>query len=269
MAHETGRIGKLVKRLLQLFVVVAVAITLMVALRSPSLARDWDADVRVLAGVRAQDDGKIALQQIRDWRYTRTDVIDTAYFDATFDPDDLVDLWMYEQKLDESGRIAHTFLVFEFDKRYGPARYVGISVETRREVGEKYSILGGMLRAFEVTHIWASEGDLVRRRVEFLDYPLTRFRLLVPPEIRARIFRKLTQETNALSVTPRWYHTALNNCTSSLIQYVNESEPDAIPLHYSYVLTGHTAEYLGRLGYLDVASALRIDRAFLATNGLR
>ena len=40
------------------------------------------------------------------------------------------------QKLDEVELIAHTFLVFEFDESYGPARYLGLSVETRRESGE-------------------------------------------------------------------------------------------------------------------------------------
>ncbi|MFK8016865.1 MAG: DUF4105 domain-containing protein [Gammaproteobacteria bacterium] len=238
-------------------------------MKSPSLTREWDADVRVLAGVEALADGTVKLQQVRDWRYTRTDVIDTRYFDATFDPDDITNLWMYEQNLDGSGLIAHTFLVFEFNPSYGPARYLGISVETRREVGEKYSVLGGMMRRFEVTHIWATERDLVRRRVEFLDYPLTRFQLNVPPAIRARIFRKLTLETQQLASTPQWYHTALNNCTSSLIQYVNESEPGAIPRHYSNLLTGQAAEYLGRLGYLDTDSEQTIDRAFLASNPLR
>jgi hypothetical protein len=126
-----------------------------------------------------------------------------------------------------------------------------------------------MLRSFEVTHIWATERDLVRRRVEYLDYPLTRYRLLIPEEFRAQVFLKFTRETADLAETPRWYNTALNNCTSSLIRYVNESQPGAIPTHYSYVFTGKADEYLQRLGYLDRASAVQITREFLASNELR
>lgn len=240
-----------------------------VGTRQPSLQRQWDEDVRVLAGVDSLPDGRIRLSEIRDWSYTRDSVVSKEYFDAVIDPDDITGLWLYEQHLDGIGLIAHTFLVFELDESYGPARYLGLSVETRREVGEEYSIVGGMLRSFEVTHIWATEEDLVRRRVEYLDYPLRRYRLRIPEEYLAPLFVKMARETKRLAREPRWYNTALNNCTSSLVRYVNESRPDAIPLHYSYVLTGRMDEYLEWLGYLDRTSLLDVTREMLAEKPLR
>lgn len=246
-----------------------VALTALHFARTPSLTRDWDEDVRVLAGVEMTDDGRVRLTDVRDWRYTRDAIVSHAYFDAEVDPADIVDVWMYEQQLDGVGLIAHTFVVFELDDSFGRSRYLGLSVETRRESDEEYSIIGGMLRAFEVTHIWATERDLVTRRVEYLDYPLTRYRLEIPAEYRARIFVKLAEETRDLASTPRWYNTALDNCTSSLIRYVNESEPGAIPLHYSYVLTGKVDDYLAKLGYLDTESSLDVTRDYLADHDLR
>ncbi|MEN8374770.1 MAG: DUF4105 domain-containing protein [Gemmatimonadota bacterium] len=260
---------KLFKLASLLVLLGTIALVVFLALRRPSLSRDWDEDVRILAGVEMADDGPVALSRVRNWRYAEDSIVSQSYLDAAFDPADIVDIWMYEQQLDDAGLIAHTFLVFEFDASYGPARYLGLSVETRRESGEEYSLIGGMLRAFEVTHVWATERDLVTRRVQYLDYPLTRYRLEIPEEYRARIFVKLAQETGDLAITPRWYNTATNNCTSSLIKYVNESEPGAIPLHYSYVLTGTVDDYLERLGYLDAESALAITRDYLAANELR
>jgi hypothetical protein len=178
-------------------------------------------------------------------------------------------LWLYEQELGLGGRIAHTFLVFEFPYTYGPLRWLGLSVETRREVGEQYSIVGGMLRSFEVTHIWAAEEDLVRRRVEYLDYPLTRYRVTVPREYLGRIFARMVEETAALAETPRWYNTLTTNCTSSLIRYVNEAEPGAIPRHWSAVLTGRADDHLARLGYLDLSSAQGVTREWLADHPVR
>ncbi len=247
----------------------AIATIVVVSMREPSLNRVWDEDVRVLAGVELPSDGSVRLTNIRDWHYMQDSVVSKEYFDASFDPQDIADLWMYEQQLDDAGLIAHTFLVFEFVESYGPARFLGVSVETRRESGEKYSLIGGMLRAFEVTHIWATEADLVTRRVQLLDYPLTRYRLDIPEDVRSRVFVKLASETGELAATPRWYNTATNNCTSSLIRYVNESEPDAIPVHYSYVLTGAVDDYLEKLGYLDPEYSLAITRDYLATNALR
>jgi hypothetical protein len=247
----------------------AVVLAVFVATREASLTRDWDEDVAVLAGVELTWDGFVRLTEIRDWRYTEDSIVSKGYSDGVFDPGDVVEVWMYEQQLDDAGLIAHTFVVFEFDEAYGPHRYLGLSVETRREAGERYSLIGGMLRSFEVTHVWATEKDLVTRRVLHLDYPLTRFRLLIPPEIRSRIFVQFARETDALATTPRWYNTATNNCTSSLIRYVNESEPGAIPAHHSYVLTGTVDDYLEKLGYLDPGSELAITRDYLASNALR
>ena len=260
---------KALKRSVLAIPLAALLLLISVSFREPSLSRDWDEDVRVLAGVDISPNESVTLTQIRNWTYSLNTITAKSYFDASFDPNDIVAMWMYEQQLDPSGLIAHTFVVFEFDERYGPARFLGLSVETRRELGEEYSIIGGALRSFEITHIWATEEDLVTRRVQFLNYPLTRYRLEIPAEYRSRIFVKFAEETRSLASEPRWYNTASNNCTSSLIRYVNESEQDAIPFHYSYVLTGRVDEYLEALEYKAADSSLRITRKFLESNSLR
>lgn len=256
-------------RTLAVLLLVALVPLIFVALREPSLSRTWDEDVSILAGVEISNDAAITLTQIRDWSYEISSITSKEYFDASFNPKDIVAMWMYEQPLDTPGLIAHTFLVFEFDKSYDRGRYLGLSVETRREQGEEYSIIGGALRSFEITHIWATEKDLVTRRVQYLDYPLTRYRLEIPAEYRSQIFSKFAKETKSLASVPHWYNTASNNCTSSLIKYVNESEPGAIPFHYSYVLTGKVDEYLEQLGYKASDYSLHITRDFLESHALR
>ncbi|MEM7468335.1 MAG: DUF4105 domain-containing protein [Pseudomonadota bacterium] len=247
----------------------ALALLLFVYTRTPSLDRSWDEDVNVLAGVDTALPEKIKLTRIRDWQYSDEEIVAKPYFDASFNPSDIQAMWIYEQQLGRLGLIAHTFVVFEFDESYGRGRYLGLSVETRREMGEKYSLLGGILRQFEITHIWSTEQDLVTRRVQFLDYPLTRYRLDIPKPYHAAIFRSFVGETQHLAADPRWYNTVTNNCTSSLVKYVNKNEPDAIPLHYSYVFTGKMDEYLEKLGYKNAEYSLHITKDFLASNPLR
>lgn len=248
---------------------VVTVLVLVVLMRSPSLDREWDEDVRVLSGVTISESGEVTFSHIRNWTYTLDTVESKNYFSKQYDPADIKDLWMYEQELDSRGLIAHTFLVFEFDEGYGDGRYLGLSIETRRELGEEYSVVGGALRSFEITHIWATENDLITRRVRFLDYPLTRYRLDIPDEYLARIFTKFARETTELARTPEWYNTLTNNCTSSLIKYVNQEEPGAIPRHYSYVFTGRADDYLAELSFLDATSELTIDRAYLSSQPLR
>jgi hypothetical protein len=249
--------------------VACIVTTLFVASRTPSLEREWDEDVSVLSGVERHPDGGVTLTSVRDWRYTREAVASKEYFAARYDPSEIRSLWLYEQELGFGGRVAHTFLVFEFPESYGPARWLGLSVETRREVGETYSLVGGVMRKFEVTHMWATEEDLVTRRVELLDYPLTRYRVTVPSEYLARIFAQFVEETEVLATTPRWYNTLTTNCTNSLVTYVNRVRADAIPWNYSLVLTGRADTYLASLGYVDLASARPITREWLAANPLR
>lgn len=251
--------------------VALIVIAVLVAAREPSLERTWDEDVAVLAGVELLPGGAVHLSDVRDWSYTRDSVVSKRYFDARYDPTDIVGLWLYEQELGLGGLVAHTFLVFEFDPGTvsEPERWLGLSVETRREAGEPYSIVRGMLREFEVTHVWATERDLVTRRVEHLDYPLTRYRVDVPDEYLGRIFLQFLRETMELSTTPRWYNTLTTNCTSSLIEYVNQVEPGAVPHHYSSVLTGRADDHLKRLGYLDSDYSLPITRDWLAENTIR
>ncbi len=247
-----------------------VAIFLVtVAMRSPSLDREWDEDVSILSDVAVSETGEVTFGQVRNWTYSLETIEEKEYFEMQYDPEDIEALWMYEQLLDPQGLIAHTFLVFQFDKSYGEARYLGLSVETRRESGEEYSVIGGALRSFEITHIWATEQDLVRRRVLYLDYPLTRYRLKIPQEHLARLFTKFAAETAELASIPQWYNTLTNNCTSSLVRYVNESEPGAIPAHYSLVLTGKIDDYLKSLSYLERAYSLHITRDYLSSHELR
>ncbi len=260
---------KALKRILLVLLSIAAVTLVVVALREPSLDRSWDEDVSVLAGVEISSEKSVKLTQVRDWRYAVSSITSKKYFDASFNPNDIVAIWLYEQPLSSSGLIAHTFLVFEFDESYERGRYLGLSVETRREQGEEYSVVGGALRSFEITHIWATEEDLVRRRVEYLDYPLSRYRLDIPEAYRSRLFLKFVKETQALASVPRWYNTASNNCTSSLIKYVNESEPGAIPFHYSYVFTGKVDEYLEKLGFKSADYSLKITRDFLESHELR
>jgi len=247
----------------------ALAVAAAIASREPSLSRSWDEDVRVLSDVEVLEDGTRRLTAVRSWTYAREAVLSKDYVSVDYDPRDVEGLWLYEQELGLGGLIAHSFLVFQFPETYGPMRWLGLSVETRREVGETYSLVGGLLRAFEVTHIWATEEDLVRRRVEYLDYPLTRYRVTVPGQYVQRVFERMVDETVALAVTPRWYNTLRTNCTSSLIDYVNEVEPGAIPRHYSSVITGRADTHLGSLGYLDLDSGQPITRAWLARNPVR
>lgn len=239
---------------------LALLAALLAATRTPSMQRIWAEDMRIMATGEVTPGGEVRLRNVRDWRYAPDSVVSRGYLDGVWDPDDLQAIWLYSQEFDAGGWTAHTFLVFEFDESYGTRRYLGISLEARREEGESYSIVRGLMRGFEAAIVWATEEDLVSRRAVYAGVPIKRFRLLVEPEARAAVLRGMVEETRALEARPRWYNTAFYNCTNALVRYVNRTSPGTIPRHYSWVLTGRIDEYLERLGYLDP----RATRTFVA-----
>lgn len=251
-------------------VVTAVVLAgILAATRTPSMNRVWADDMKIMATGEVSATGEVRLEDVRDWRYAQDSVVSRGYLNGTWDPKDLQTIWLYEQEFDDRGWTAHTFLVFEFDESYGDLRYLGISMEARREEGEDYSIRRGMMRGFEAAIVWATEEDLVSRRAVYAAVPINRYRLVVEPETRAAIFQGMVDETLALEARPRWYNTALYNCTNSLIRYANHITPGAIPLHYSWVLTGLVDEYLERLGYLDPEATRTFESQDVLDGALR
>ncbi len=258
-------------RLVLLGVVLGMGllIGILAATGTPSMDRTWAEDMRTLARGEVTPDGLLRLADVRDWRYTRDSVVSRDYLNGVWDPEDVDEIWLYAQEFDAGGWTAHTFLVFEFDPSYGERRYLGISMEARREEGESYSITRGLLRGFEAAAVWATENDLVSRRAVYAGAPVKRFRLIVEPATRAAVLRSMVEETQALEESPRWYNTALFNCTNVLIRSANTVTPGAIPLHYSWVLTGRVDEYLEKLGFLDPTATRTFGREDLLQGRLR
>lgn len=241
---------------------VAALVVLLVAasqFRTPRLDRDWDDDVAVLADVSiAGDATQFTIRNARAWRYSPAGAVKRDRFTATYRFADLTGMAFYEQPLDRSGLIAHTFVVFEFGGDYAEP-LLGVSVETRRERGETYSLLKGALRGFELTYTWATGADLVARRVKYLGYHLRKYPVQQAVADQRRYLERFLRDTIALATAPRWYHTITSNCTNVIIGAANDVEPGFVPFDISFILTGLAAPYLVERGILDGSNVVPID----------
>lgn len=90
-----------------------VLIAALLISREPKLDRSWDPGVRVLAAISIEADRtKFTISNVRNWRYTNDRPMSRRYFDEPYRLADLAGTYLYEQILDLSGLIAHTFVVF-------------------------------------------------------------------------------------------------------------------------------------------------------------
>ena len=138
--------------------------------------------------------------------------------------------------------IAHPILSFDF----GPDGRIALSVETRREVGESFSKLGGFYKMFELQYLWGDERDLIRVRTNVRDEPVYIYRSSLTPEETLFILLDSVRTLNLLKDRPRFYNVISANCTTSLLAQTPELRN--IPIDISMLANGKFDELIYERG---------------------
>ena len=146
--------------------------------------------------------------------------------------------------------IAHPIVSFEF----GDLSPVSFSIETRKEIGETYSAIGGLYRQYELIYICADERDVIRLRTNFRkgEDVYLYHTLLLPEQARGR-FVEYLNSLNALHLRPRWYNALTTNCTTAIRE--QHAASDRIPWDWRILANGKGDELL-------------YERKLIATGGL-
>ena len=241
---------------LALLLVAGAAGAAVLATRRPSHDRAWTPEQARLPAVRL--DGRLAhVDDVRAFRYTARDAYEPAYDRRTYDLDALTSAWFVLTPFSQSWRgPAHTFVTFGF----GDSAFVSISVEARREPGEEYAPLTGLLRRYELIYVIGDERDLIGQRAAFGDTPVYLYPIRATPERIRAVFVEMLERANALRERPEFYNTLTNNCTSNLVGHVNQVAPRTIPGGLKTILPGYTDEVAHRLGLLDTELDLEAAR---------
>ena len=215
--------------------------------RRPSNDREWIPEQAVLPSVRLE--GPIVhLSGVRNFAYTGPDRFTPSYVERRYDLDQLTDLWFVLTPFAKSWRgPAHSFLTFGF----ADSQFVAISVEARKEPGETYNPLWGMLRRYELMYVIGDERDLIGQRAAFQRYPVYLYPVKAPREQIRALFVAMLERAEGLRHRPEFYHTLTSNCTSNIVDQVNRIVPDAIPASWKTVFPGDIDEVGVRLGLID------------------
>ncbi|MEM8712847.1 MAG: DUF4105 domain-containing protein, partial [Planctomycetota bacterium] len=144
-------------------------------------------------------------------------------------------------------RLAHTMVSF----RFRDGRNIAVSVEARREEGEAYSVLRAMLRQFELLYVIGDEEDLIGGRILARGDTVYLYPIVAEPEAIRRFFTKLLQSADEVSRRPRWYNTLRSNCTTTLVETLEETRGESLPWDLRILLPGGSAELVYDLGLLD------------------
>jgi hypothetical protein len=228
----------------------------------PSLERNWSPDQAVMPKVTIAGD-KVTVDKVRNFTYRSTDDYTPAYEPRTYDLAKLDSVWFMVEHFGDAPAIAHTLVTFGFG-----GEYVAISVEIRKERGEVYSPLKGLLRQYEIMYVIADERDVIGLRTNFRRDPVYLYPVKSTREQMRRMFLDMVGRANKLAVDPEFYNTLTNNCTSNIVAHVNTLAPAAIPFSYKTVFPAYSDSLAYDLGLIPtdqpfekVQAAHRIDLA--------
>ena len=202
--------------------------------------RDWQPHLARTPGVDV--DGSVwQISPIRDWTYTPEGPDETRWLaSARIDTERVERAWLVLEPHPGIPAMAHTLVLFEFDN----GDLIGLTIEARKERGEKFAPLRGAMNRFELIYVWATPRDLLTRRAVMLGHELELYPLdLTRAQARAFLASVLGR-TAEIEAKARFYNTALSNCTNELAKAADLSWDPA------FIFTGGAAEALHKRGII-------------------
>jgi hypothetical protein len=251
----------MIRKIFKIFLIVLLLLillyTLFVIFTRPSANLDWVADQSVLAE-STFDKNLVHIKNIRNTNYRTTTDFDIRYYDKTFDLDKINSVWyMIEPFSGQKQGTAHTLLSFGFDD----GSYVSISAEIRKEKGEAFSVVKGLLRQYELVYIVADEQDVIKLRSNYRKDEVFLYPVNASKEKIRELFVSMLTRANKLAAEPEFYNTFTNNCTTSIVAHVNEISPKKVPFSFKVVMPAYSDELAQQIGLLDDSISLEALRA--------
>ncbi|MBN1407316.1 MAG: DUF4105 domain-containing protein, partial [Calditrichaceae bacterium] len=209
------------------------------------------------------DSSEVTINNVRNFRYISEDSFIVDYYNRIYILDKLESLWFVLSPFADHWRgPAHSFLSFEFSD----SQYVSISVEARKEVGESYSIIGGMLKKFELMYVVGDERDLIGLRTVIWDDDVFVYPIKTEKNNIRKLFIDVLERAQKLQAEPEFYNTIWSNCTSTLYDHVNKIWPRRLPGGWKLILTGYSDELVYDNDLINTTLSLEEARQYFRVN---
>lgn len=230
-------------RLLQFVLAAAFVFVGWWLIQSPSNDRQWVSNLAKLPRITF-DENMVTIQSIRNTEYRSADDYTPTYYDRTFDLRRIESVDFAVVPFENVEAAAHTFLIFGFEDR----ERLAISVEVRRERGESYSPLKGLLRQFELMYVITDERDSILLRTKHRGDRVFLYPTNTSQKTVRAIFESMLQRANKLRTQPEFYNTLTSNCTTSILLHYNLVNDRKLPANLKVLFSGYSGELLYNLG---------------------
>ena len=212
----------------------------------PSNDRDWSEDQKVLPYAELHGDS-VTVHNIRNCTYQTAEEYTVEHYDKTYDLNKIKTLDFVVTPFLNTPSLAHLAISFGFEDD----DYVGVSVEIRKEKGEQYAPLKGVLRQFELMYVVADERDLIRLCTDHYLNGVYIYRVKVSPEEVRTMFVDVMTRANDLARHPEFYNTFTNNCTTNIVKHLNRTSRFHVPYGKGVLFPGYFDQTAYKLGLID------------------
>ena len=220
----------------------------------PSNDRSWVNDNKRLTTAEF-DDGEVTIRNVRDFEWRSNRDFDERWLDMKINLNEVSKIWFVLEYFDPSRRqMAHTIMSFEMSD----GTRIACSIEVRREKGERYHPVKGLLRQYELIYVWATERDVIGVRTRCRKSSVTHLfeAVVLGPGNERRMLESYLHRTNKLSQSPEWYNTITNTCTTNIVSHVNEVYPGRVPRAVAVLLPGLSPKLLQRNNLVRVEGTI-------------
>ncbi len=223
----------------------------------PSADRNWTPE-HAVAPEFVVEGSELTVRGVRNFAWTAADAAEPLWEERSYDLDELRRVWYILTPFSRAWRgPAHSLVSFEF----AGGEFLAISVEARREVGERYGLLKGMLRRFEIVYVAGDERDLVGLRALHRGDSVFTYPARASAEGARELLLDMAAEANRLREEPAFYHTILDNCTTRIVHHVNRVASTRVRWNWRFVVPGYSDALAHRLELLDVEGSIQEARA--------
>jgi hypothetical protein len=233
--------------------VVLLAVTIAAGLRTPSNDRNWSPDQQRLPTAEWAGD-VVTIRNVRNFSYRSEHDYTPRHEHRTFSLQDVVSVDYIVEPL-ASVAAAHTFLSFGL----AGGERIAISVEIRKEAGEAFNPLLGLLNEYEIMYVVADERDVIGLRVLHRGNPVYVYPTIADPAAAQSLLSAMLGRVNELAEHPEFYNTFTNSCATNVAEHVNRLVPRQVPWDWRLLFPKESDSYAHELGLL--ATTLPIDEA--------
>lgn len=229
----TGRFGRLVN-----FITAPL-------LKHPSHDRLWRPDLAILPYAEIEHD-RVQLKNIRDCDYRTEDDYDVRHFDRQILLSDVRTVDFIVVPFTNAPLIAHTMLSFGL----ASGEQIVFSVEARLETHESYALGASTNNEYELMWVVGTERDLILLRTEVRKVDVYLYPIRATPEQVQKAFLAATARVNQIARQPEFYDLVSNNCTTNIVDLVNQIRPGTLLGDIRILLPGQSDRFAYDLGLL-------------------